>query len=105
MAQIVAFPRAGKPAAPNTATGLSAEVHRLLPANRSPAVGQGETGEQAVPPLSELLAQMRADTQELTRSLAELQTAVGALVDADLPGQARALVAEVVGDTRAAVDR
>ncbi len=106
MAQIIAFPRAGKPAAPKADTGLSAEVHRLLPAERSIAVAQqGETAEQAAPPLSELVAQMRADTQELTRSLAELQTAVGALADADLPGQARALVAAVVGDPRAPLGR
>ncbi|MDZ7712664.1 MAG: hypothetical protein U5L06_05950 [Rhodovibrio sp.] len=105
MAQIIAFPRAGKPAAPNADAGLSAEVHRLLPADRSNAVGHGETGEQAAPPLSELVARMRADTQELSRSMAELQRAVGALADADLPGQARALVAAVVGDTRAALDR
>jgi hypothetical protein len=43
---------------------------------------------------------MRADTQELARSIAELQQAVGALAEADLPGQAQALAAAVVGDTR-----
>lgn len=105
MAQIIAFPLAGKPATPKAATGLSAEVHRLLPADRSTDVSHGATGEQAAPPLSELVARMRADTQELSRSIGELQRAVGDLADADLPGQARALVAAVVGDTRAALDR
>jgi hypothetical protein len=100
MAQIIAFPLTGKPAAPKAETGLSAEVHRLLPPGESASVGHGERGGPAAPPLSELVAQMHADTQELARSIAELQRAVGALAEADLPGQARALVAAVVGDTR-----
>ena len=100
MAQIIAFPLAGKPAAPKADTGLSAEVHRLLPPGPTTGLTHVETANPAAPPLSELVAQMRADTQELTRSMAELQRAVGALADADLPGQARALAAAVVGDTR-----
>ena len=100
MAQIIAFPLTGKPAAPKAETGLCAEVHRLLPQGQSARVGHGKMGAPAAPPLSELVAQMRADTQELTRSMAELQRAVGALAEADLPGQAQALAAAVVGDTR-----
>jgi hypothetical protein len=100
LAQIIAFPRAGKPATPNAEAGLSAEVHRLLPPGQTTALTHVETAAPATPPLSELVAQMRADTQELTRSMAELQRAVGALAEADLPGQARALAAAVVGDTR-----
>jgi hypothetical protein len=100
MAQIIAFPLAGKPATPKADTGLNAEVDRLLPPGPTTGLTHVEAADPAAPPLSELVARMRADTQELTRSMAELQRAVGALADADLPGQARALAAAVVGDTR-----
>jgi hypothetical protein len=93
MSQVIAFPRVAKTAAPNAATGVSAEVHRLLPNARAHDLARRPAGGADLPPLSALVAQMRADSHDLVRSMSELQTAVKALADADLPGQARDLVA------------
>lgn len=105
MAQIITFPESKTtspaPATPGTPGGVAAEVHRLLPASAATRPGHGG----AVPSLHELVAQMRSDSQELTRSLGELQTAVRQLADADLPGQARALVDDAFGHSRAKAAR
>ena len=100
MSQVIAFPRVAKTAAPNAATGVSAEVHRLLPDARRHELARRPAGGADLPPLSALVAQMRADSQDLARSLADLQAAVKSLADADLPGQARDLVAAVTNPGR-----
>jgi hypothetical protein len=100
MSQVIAFPRAAKTAGPRTVPGVSAEVHRLRPAARSQDTGLRAAGAESLPPLSELVAQMRSDSQKLSRSLVELQAAVKALADADVPGQARELVAAVAAPGR-----
>ncbi|MBK1668220.1 hypothetical protein CKO28_09235 [Rhodovibrio sodomensis] len=105
MAQIISFPEtrptSPAPATPGASSGVAAEVHRLLPVSGTTRPGHGG----AMPPLHELVARMRADSEQLTRSLGELQTAVRRLADADLPGQARALVDEAFGHPRAEAAR
>lgn len=88
MADIIAFP------ARNASTAAPAQPRAVSPER-----------DGAVPPLAELAARMRAQSQELTRSLDELQTAVRDLAEADLPGQARALMAAALGDSPAAERR
>ena len=102
MADIIPFPVA-RQAAPvaasvDPAAGVSAAVYQL-PAQPAPVVpvraAKPAVGTDAPASLDTLTAQMRADSQALVRCMAELQEAVHDLVEADLPGQARALVAKV----------
>ena len=81
---------AGVSAAGVSVAGISAEVYQL-PAPAAPT--NPAVGADAPAALDTLVAQMRADSQALVRCMAELQGAVHDLVEADLPGQARALVA------------
>lgn len=118
MAQIIAFPTSRKTPAAHVeiaaSTNVAAEVHRPLPqagttvqhpVKVQAAATSRSTREDEAPALHDLVAQMRADSQELMRSLVEVQTAVRQLADADLPGQARALLQEALGDTRATAAR
>ena len=97
MADIIAFPtRNTTPVTPVT------PATPTTPATAAKACAAHPANEPELPSLSELTARMRDESRELTRSLGELQTAVRELVEADLPGQARALVAETLGDAQVA---
>lgn len=113
MAEIIAFPGARTPLAAQdrsaasglAASGLAADVRSLVhdttavPAPASTRRRQTGAGADA-PPLKVLAAQMHKESQDLARHLHDLRAAVTALSDADLPGQARALVAELGGGAR-----
>lgn len=100
MADIIAFPaRNTAPAAPAAPATPATPVTHAASAKPRATPAANET---ALPSLFELTARMRDESRELTRSLGELQTAVRELVEADLPGEARALVAETLGDAQVA---
>lgn len=72
---------------------------------QTPTASQEVSNDAGKMSLGELVAQMRQDYEDLARSMDELKAAVHQLADADLPGQARELVNEVLIDDEAAVDR
>jgi hypothetical protein len=98
MAEIIAFPATRvhaaetPPSARRRETGAARDAVHATMADRA-------AGDPA-PSLRVLTERMRRESQDLVRQLDDLRAAVCALGEADLPGQARALVGALDADAR-----
>jgi hypothetical protein len=101
MAQIITFPATRHTAAaavPAVGSGLTAEVRHLTQPRPASVPAAPTNGAGSEVSLAELVERLRADAHDLHRSAADLRTAVQALVEADLPGQAWAIVDTMIAE-------